>query len=378
MLYYIIFKELKKNLLLFVGLAVLLISLSSWGNRGHIKISTASGLSFSAEMEQFYAWVSTLANHASDADYRKQTDPNEAPRHYIDIDNYDEFISTGIIPQTLDSAIAIHGANFVYDMGVLPWATLNSYDSLVSCMERHDWDKAVLFASDLGHYVADGYMPLHLTLNYNGQYTGNNGIHSRFESTMINAHISEFIYEGYETNKVENVNQYVFDYIYSNYQLFDSVIEADNYAKGFSTNTNSTAYKQALWDVSKDFTLELFKGASHAISELLYTAWVEAGSPLISPDFVSTTSIANNLQIENIFPNPFISSITISLDVASTSNVKIQIKDLYGKLETTIFNDRLEGKSHIFNWDTSDLKPGIYFVYVSSENYSACQKIVKL
>lgn len=120
-------------------------------------------------MSQFNVWVSLLAEHASDADIRKAWDPTEGPKHYIDIDNYPEFLNTGHIPTTLDSVIALHGNDFVYDNGILPWATLTTFDSLQACFEREDWDNAVLFAADLGHYIADGHMPMHITRNYNGQ-----------------------------------------------------------------------------------------------------------------------------------------------------------------------------------------------------------------
>jgi len=96
-------------------------------------------------MEQFIAWAVTLADHASDADDRKDIDPNEGPRHYIDIDNYPEFIATGKIPQTYDSVVALYGETFVNDQGVLPWATLTAYDSLVNCFLRRDWQKSSPF-----------------------------------------------------------------------------------------------------------------------------------------------------------------------------------------------------------------------------------------
>ncbi len=160
--------------------------LMSWGYTGHEKISHEASLSFNQQMSEFNAWTDFLAAHASDADERKAWDPTEGPKHYIDIDNYQQFIDNGTIPQTLDSVISIYGYSFVYDQGILPWTTLIAFDSLRACFERLDWTKAKFFAADLGHYVADGHMPLHITRNYNGQYSGNNGIHSRYESTMIN------------------------------------------------------------------------------------------------------------------------------------------------------------------------------------------------
>jgi hypothetical protein len=47
-------------------------------------------------MSFWASWSDSLAAHGSDADYRKSSDPDEAPKHYIDIDNYPEFISNGI------------------------------------------------------------------------------------------------------------------------------------------------------------------------------------------------------------------------------------------------------------------------------------------
>jgi hypothetical protein len=86
-----------------------------WGYVGHSIISYNTILSALPEMEFFNTWADSLAAHASDADERKSWDPDEAPKHYIDIDNYPEFIVTGTIHQNFDSLVAIHGISFVMD-----------------------------------------------------------------------------------------------------------------------------------------------------------------------------------------------------------------------------------------------------------------------
>ncbi|HNT42760.1 MAG TPA: hypothetical protein PKN78_11040, partial [Tenuifilaceae bacterium] len=78
-----------------IALVAIGLILCSWGQTGHYIISSKSSLSFNLEMEQFQTWASYLAEHASDADKRKDEDPNEAPKHYIDIENYPEFINAG-------------------------------------------------------------------------------------------------------------------------------------------------------------------------------------------------------------------------------------------------------------------------------------------
>ena len=184
-----------RNTLYTVSLVLLCLVLSSWGATGHKKISQNVAACLPAEMSFLKpVWTSFVANHASDADSRKSQDPNESPRHYIDIDNYPEFVLSGHIPQTYDSVVAQFGAGFVTDQGTLPWATMITFDSLKNCFQRRDWNRSAIFAADLGHYVGDGHMPLHITKNYNGQLTNQKDIHSRYESTMVGKYEAQIVY----------------------------------------------------------------------------------------------------------------------------------------------------------------------------------------
>ena len=164
---------------------ILLLSIIfvGWGSTAHKMINKNATLSFPPQMKELLYWSDILAQHASDADYRKDTVPSEYPKHFIDIDSYPEFNSTGKISQDYDSVVALHGSSFVLDVGILPWATIAAYDTLKNCFKRRDWNKAALIAADLGHYVGDGHQPLHLTKNYNP-----GGLHTRFEKNMINTY----------------------------------------------------------------------------------------------------------------------------------------------------------------------------------------------
>jgi hypothetical protein len=369
---------LKKYFYIYIFLPALALVLMSWGYAGHEKISHEAHLSYSQEMSQFDAWTEFLASHASDADERKAWDPDEGIKHYIDIDNYQQFINSGTIPQTLDSVIDTYGYNFVYDQGILPWATLATFDSLVSCMARHDWNQAKYFAADLGHYVGDGHMPLHITKNYNGQYSGNNGIHSRYESTMISNHIGEITYGGNDLQLIENVNQYIFNYLYHNYTYVDSVIMADDYAQSISGNTNSSAYKQALWEKSRNFTTLLFAQASHTLAELIYNAWVQAGSPSMT---AATDDISGNefrpVLYQNV-PNPFRNATAIHYSLPDNRNVQLFIRNSDGMMVDTLVNEVKATGEYTIEWKPGNLPAGIYYLVFHAERFVEVRKLILL
>jgi hypothetical protein len=274
--------------------------------------------------------------------------------------------------------IDIYGYNFVYDQGILPWATLTTFDSLVACMTRQDWTHAKYFAADLGHYVADGHMPLHITRNYNGQYSGNDGIHSRYESTMINSYINQIDYNGFDLEPIGNVNQYIMNYLYSNYIYVDSVLMADDYAQSISGNTNSYAYRQALWEKSQGFTIYLFANASHTLAELIYNAWLQAGSPSMTADIAEQS---NNKQVPVLYqnmPNPFSETTVIRYSVPDNMMVQLFIRDSEGMMIDTLWNDENAAGEYTFIWQPSGLPSGIYYLVFHAANWVEVKKLVLL
>ncbi len=366
---------MKNPLFSVLALLALAILTGSWGGTGHRKISTEASLSYNQQMHDFVSWTSFLADHASDADDRKNSDPNESARHYIDIDNYLSFIYSGRITQTLDSAVNMYGHSTVYGDGILPWATLTAFDSLKSCFQRQDFEKAMFFAADLGHYVADGHMPLHITQNYNGQSTGNDGIHSRYESSMVNAHVNEIIYTGDSIAVIPDVNQYIFNYLYTNYTYIDSVLQADNYAKTFG-GENSPAYKQALWEKSKLFTTGLMKNASHALTELIFTAWVHAGSPSLNASSINETPVVPNGILEQCVPNPFSTSVTIRYTLNENSKVLLQVRNTAGFVVSTLLDEMNNAGKHVTEWIPRNLPHGVYLIELKTGKSLQLMKIV--
>jgi len=347
-----------------------LVFLSGWGDTGHTMISYRVNMSFNEEMGFFDNWVFYLSEHASDPDIRKKDDPEEGPKHYIDIDNYDSFKSGGSIPSTLDSCIMLYGDDFVGQNGYLPWATKTSYDSLVACLTRGDYASAKQFAADMGHYVADGHMPFHLTRNYDGQFTGNKGIHARYEIEMIARYKNDITYTGTPAGKVDDVQNYIFEYIYGNYPYVDSLIMADDYAYEIGNGNTSEQYYMALWEKTADMTTLFFQKASNAFAELLYAAWIEAGKPVSDG-----TSSADQLKMQKkynaaitIFPNPASAITTIRAMVPRDVNTTASVYNGAGIKSISLKPNRLATDTREYIMDTSSMENGIYYFVLRSDH----------
>jgi len=356
----------------FTALSLWLI-LSSWGSVGHRIINQHAPASFPSGMNFLKSsWTTILADNASVADERKQWDDTEAPKHYIDIDNYNDFILYGKIPMTMDSVKNLYGITFLMDNGIVPWATLTTFDSVRACFQRNDFNKASLFAADLGHYIGDGHMPLHLTRNYDGQYTSQDGVHSRYETHMISTYNTDITYSDDPAQFISDVPGYIFTYIYYNYQFKDSVLLADQYAESVAGNTNSPAYYLAMWDHTGTFTTALFKHASWSLANLIYTAWVEAGSPNSVPQLTLDPSILG----QNI-PNPFQGITSIPMEIkGNNENITLKIFDSQGKLVTTLADRKMKKGKQQLTWDASGNHPGVYFYTLQAGNAVMTRKMV--
>lgn len=271
------------NVIRYSFLFVLLICLSSWGEKAHRKINVSCVNFFPAEISKLKSWGPILEEHASDADFRKKNDKTEFVKHFIDIDNYEDFVNSQRIEENFDAACKKYGREKVIKDGTLPWVTDSTYQALIQDFKSGNWERAALTAADLGHYVGDGFMPLHLTANYDGQLSEQTGIHRRYEETMIDKYIDQISFKTSTVKKVTNVKSYIFRYIYNNYSYIGSLLQADSRAYELAGNQYNDIYYENLWEKSRLYTVQLLQYSSKTLAELIYTAWIEAGKPTL-PD----------------------------------------------------------------------------------------------
>lgn len=364
-----------KKLRYTIALICLCLMLSSWGSKGHKKISQNTAAALPAQLSFLIpSWTNFIASHASDADYRKNDDPDESPRHYIDIDNYPEFVQNGSISQDYDSVVAKYGYNFVIDQGILPWTTLRVFDSLKSCFQRGDWNRSALYAADLGHYVGDGHMPLHITRNYNGQMTGQSGIHSRYETSMVTKYESQLTYTADSAQFINDVSGFVFDYLYRDYTFVDSILAADDHARLTTGSTSSDAYYQALWSRSGNFTITLMRNGSNALASLIYTAWVQAGSPMFYPNAIDDMTMNPRARILQNYPNPVKNSTIIPVEIVKNGKVTISILDATGRVKEILLEQTLEPGNHEIPLNAANYPDGMYVILLRTGDEDTISK----
>ena len=337
-----------------------------WGKTGHQIINGSfeaylpPSLHFIAEKSSFYV------AHASDADDRKRSDAGESPRHFIDIDYYPEF-NKGLLPHNYDSLCAEYGSSTVLEKGTLPWAINSAYNALVAYMENHDWDNADRTIADLGHYVGDACQPLHCTQNYDGALTGNRGIHSRFESGLLDRYKGSV---AMKTGRVERLDtsalEFAFRVIGESNSKVDAIMDADAYARGMDPSYGS-AYYSAMWSKLDTLMSDQLDAASESLASLVYSAWIEAGSPSVTG--VVSPEVPSSYLISDLYPNPFNPVTNLDIDIPADSKKSAAVLSVYSSDGRLVRREDivLTPGGNRLRLDFSRYATGMYFVVLGAE-----------
>lgn len=273
-----------KKAVLSIILSVLIAgSTFSWGDKGHRLIAEKSFAFLPKEMKDFFKLKEEVILHCIDPDLRKDDDRTEGPKHYIDLDYYPHFLEGRTI-LTLDSMNAVYGDSLVLAMGYLPWATSQTYYKLVEALKKGDKQNIILYASDLAHYVGDGFQPMHACLNYDGQLTKQKGAHARYEIKMIDRHIDKLRAAEIKASAVQltDIQERIFDYITGASIYADVIIDADRYATSAGFYYNEDQFYDLLWFRTKFLTIQQMNTSALELASLYYTAWISAGKPKLA------------------------------------------------------------------------------------------------
>jgi len=293
--------------------------LQAWGFEPHRRINQQVCLILPQPLFGFYkSNISYMIQHATDPDMRRYIDSTEAGKHYIDMEHYAEAIDS--LPFSYSSALTQYGESHLQKEGSLPWNIIHNVYLLKKAFSEGNTSFILKVSADLGHYVADAHVPLHTTENYNGQLTGQTGIHALWETQIPKLFLDTVLVPIPEFQFEENWKSWIWETIQTSHSLVPMVLERESITKSaiperarysFELKNNQvekTHSKRFLEDYHKALqgSVEMRYIASVQLTaKLIYTAWILAGEPplnsiLNKEDALSSQSSAPKISSDAI------------------------------------------------------------------------------
>ena len=285
-----------KIIVFFLFLSSILCASIPWGFYAHKRVNRYAVFTLPEELVGFYKkHIDHLTEHAVDADKRRYAIKEEAPRHYIDIDHYGENPFQEM-PRKWTDAVEKYSEDTLLTYGIVPWHIQTVYNRLVKAFEQKDIDYILKNSADLGHYVSDAHVPLHTTENYNGKLTNQKGIHAFWESRLPELFADDYDYLVGTAEYQYSVLDVAWQAVESSFNSLDSVllfekelsleVEQDKQYSYEKRGTKTIKVKSADYSLAYHTKLDgmverRLRLSIIAIGNLWYSAWVDAGQPIL-------------------------------------------------------------------------------------------------
>ena len=346
----------------------------TWGGQTHTYIAQNYSKHLPPTIDGLRAYDSVVISKVNDPDIRRPSTPGEAYRHYIDADYYPEFVA-GNLNHSRAALEAQYGAQTVLTVGIVPWAVGEVVTTLAQQLQLGQWSAAATTIADLCHYVGDATQPLHCTQNYDGQMTGNTGIHSRYETTMMSYHIADLHTSPMATAYYANVVDAMFGIVGGSWSGVNPVLQADNTAKAASGGSYNSVYYNSLWNSTQSLTRTRVDSATVATASFVYTAWVNAGRPVV-PGSTAGVELGSIAEIHlDAGPIPFRDALTLRF--AGSGPLSIDVFDIHGsRVERLV--DRASGSGSASWSPGARVGPGLYFVRLTGPQQTVVRRVTRL
>jgi len=150
-------------------------------------------------------------------------------------------------------------------------------------MRGTDGDAVLALAGHLSHYVADLHQPLHLTHNFDGQETGNQGVHASFERFLIERRPSSFRPDPSAASAppgapIEDPARWAMGRAAEVFPSVRAVLDADT-AAARAGQRNGDDYYRELGRLAGPLARRLLAQSARATAEIWTSAWIGAGRP---------------------------------------------------------------------------------------------------
>jgi hypothetical protein len=277
-----------------------------WGSDGHKMINRLAGAALPSDVPLFLRSpeaLDALEYYGPEPDrWRGRGEPElnaaQAPEHFIDLEWAD---LVGPLPRDrYDFVRALAKAQAAHPdipltpekVGLQPYVTIEVYERLKSSMREYRNLKAagqntkpveaeiVFLAGWLGHYAADGSMPLHTSIQYNGWtgpnpngYTTEHHIHAQFESDFVHANVKPSDIAPLVPAQPALLGDVFTDYLA--YLRHSNTLVEKTYQL-----EKAGAFTGAGTPEGKAFADERIAAGATELRNLIYTAWVRSADPV--------------------------------------------------------------------------------------------------
>jgi hypothetical protein len=285
---------MKKTFLLILILFIGMEGLKAWGFFAHRRINRLAVFSLPLEMIGFFKEnIQFITENAVNPDRRRYAVEGEAEKHFIDADVYGDS-AIYKLPRYWEQAVEIYGEDSLRAYGIGPWNVHRVKMDLTAAFSRKDVKAILRLAADLGHYIGDINVPLHTTENYNGQLTGQYGIHGFWESRIPELLSDKYDFFVGKATYLPNPQLTAWDAVIQAHNALDSVFRFEreltqkfNDDKKYSfidrgnitTKTYSQEFTTAYSDLLSGQVERQMRKSVKMTADFWYTAWVDAGQP---------------------------------------------------------------------------------------------------
>jgi hypothetical protein len=290
----------------------------SWGFFGHKKINELAVYTLPAELFGFYkSNMEYMIEHSVDPDKRRYGVVGEAECHYIDMDHYIDSAHPNPfenVPRYWNEAVLKFSEDSLREHGIVPWNVSLVQSKLTSAFRNKDVKKILRFSAEIGHYIGDAHVPLHTTSNYNGQQTGQRGIHGFWESRLPELYHRDYDFFVGKCFYIESPLHYIWDRVEESFAAVDSVLHferdlnsaySEDQKYSFEARGNTTAkvysegYSKSYSDMLDGQVERRMRSAVVSVGSFWYTAWVDAGQPDMAAMMVNPIDVSADTLVED-------------------------------------------------------------------------------
>ena len=261
----------------------------AWGFAGHRYIMGRAIDLLPPPLKPFFEhYRAEMIVRAIDPDLWRNVGWEDDPNHFMDF-GAREFGPPpfAAMPREYGAALEKFGAAALKRLGLLLWREAEMFGNLRRGFEgfaregRYSPNDIALFAPVVGHYIQDANQPLHASNNYDGQLTGNTGVHSRFEADLIERYLSRLSINPAAPRTVTSARDAAFDALIAANRSVDAIIKADSAAIA-GRDVYDDVYFEKFFATVKPILEKQLASSITDTASLIISAWEQAGKPALT------------------------------------------------------------------------------------------------